>query len=198
MTVLRRSKGRRWCIIYGGCEYGWVGEPWIWEADSRSADYHENMNANMFEAYMTALCRWCQDQHPGKKVVFCMDNAKYHRREYQADPTQEIDAEVDSIASIDDYLRLKRYRRKGKIENKAPQKSLSQLNKPDLVRRLAPLLATKLLPLIAQPIVQPPSVAAVAQHLQQYSKSVLYALAQKLEYALPLTTEVIAEKQVPS
>ena len=77
MTVLRKNKGRRWYIIYAGSEYGWIGDPWIWEADSRSADYHENMNASMFEKYMKALCQWCKTKYPEKKVVFCMDYAKY-------------------------------------------------------------------------------------------------------------------------
>ncbi|CAO3572471.1 unnamed protein product [Mortierella alpina] len=70
------NKGRRWCIIYAGSEYGWMGDPWVWEADSRSADYHENMNASMLEKYMKALCRWCRTKYPEKKVVFCMDNAQ--------------------------------------------------------------------------------------------------------------------------
>ncbi|CAO3568837.1 unnamed protein product [Mortierella alpina] len=192
MTVLRKNKGRRWCIIYAGGEYGWMGNPWIWEADSRSADYHENMNATMFEKYMKALCRWCKTKYPEKKVVFCMDNAKYHRRKYQ-DPSQQVDTETEHIATIDDYLRVTRSRRKGKLENNAPQKSLSQLNKDGLVRRLAPFLIPKLQSLMAQPLAQPLTVGAVAEQLKLQKKGVLYALARKPEHALPLSTELLTD-----
>ncbi|KAG0298722.1 hypothetical protein BGZ98_000091 [Dissophora globulifera] len=124
MTVLRKNKGRRWCIIYAGSEDGWAGNP-------SSADHHENMNASMFEKHMTALCQWCKENYHEKKVVFCMDNTKYHRREYQANPAQHVDMEAEHIATIEDYLRVKHGRRNGKLENNPVQKSLSQLNKED-------------------------------------------------------------------
>ena len=76
----------------------------------------------MSEKYMKALCQWCKTKYPEKKIVFCMDNVKYHQREYQADPSQQVDAETENIATIDDYLRVKRGRRKGKLENNAAQK----------------------------------------------------------------------------
>ncbi|KAF9270973.1 hypothetical protein BGZ68_004483, partial [Mortierella alpina] len=98
-----------------------------------SADYHENMNAAMFEKYMKSLCLWCKTNYPEKKVVLCMDNAKYHRREYQTDPSQPVDTETEHIATIDDYLRVKRGRRKGKLDINPAQKSLSQLSKEGLV-----------------------------------------------------------------
>ncbi|KAI1300410.1 hypothetical protein EDD11_006200 [Mortierella claussenii] len=72
-------------------------DPWIWEADSRSADYHENMNVNMFEKYMEALCEWCKGMYPGKQIIFSMDNAKYHRHEYQSVPSQEVVGAADSV-----------------------------------------------------------------------------------------------------
>ncbi|KAG0299528.1 hypothetical protein BGZ99_004112, partial [Dissophora globulifera] len=113
---------------------------------------------------------------------------------YQANPAQHVDMEAEQIATIEDYLRVKRGRRKGKLEKNPVQKSLSQLNKEDLVMRLAPLLAPKLQPLMNLPLAQLPAIDAVAEVLRKYNKSVLYALARKPENALPLTTEVIAEE----
>lgn len=193
MTVLRKNKGRRWCIIYAGSEEGWMGEPWVWEADSRSADYHENMNANIFELYMTALCEWCRTNYPERKVVFCMDNAKYHRREHQAKsrPNDEVSNPDELIRTSDDYLRLKVNRGKGKgkgnkkVENEVPQKSLSQMKKEELVQRLAPLLAVLFAPLKEE---------VFAAQLRKCTKSVLYDMARKPELTLPLTTEVIVNR----
>ncbi|KAI8598981.1 hypothetical protein EDD21DRAFT_172704 [Dissophora ornata] len=45
------------------------------------SDYHENMNTKIFEDYTEKLCRHCMDVSY-KEVVFCMGNAKYHRREF--------------------------------------------------------------------------------------------------------------------
>jgi len=180
-----------------------MGEPWLWEADSRSADYHENMNANMFESYMVALCEWCALTYPGRKIVFCMDNAKYHRREYQANRTREAEIAEEQVRTVDDYLQRKARSRngekdsgckgkrgrvgKGKQENAPPQKSLSQLKKEELVQRLAPLLGTLFAPLKEE---------TFATQLRNYKKPVLYELARKPEFALPLTTEVIAKRYV--
>jgi hypothetical protein len=196
MTVLRKNKGRRWCIIYAGSEEGWMGTPWVWEADNRSADYHENMNANMFEQYMTALCDWCKTHYPGRKIVFCMDNAKYHRREHQNwRPVDKAAGTEELIRTVEDYLRLKVNRGKGKgkgkgkvtkkVENEAPQKSLSQMNKEELVLRLSPILSV---------LYAPVKEDEFATKLRLWKKSELYALARKPEFALPLTTEVIAQK----
>ncbi|KAG0284495.1 hypothetical protein BGZ98_005904, partial [Dissophora globulifera] len=185
MTVFRKNKSRCWCIIYAESEDGWVGSLWIWEAGTSSADHHENMNVSMFEKYMTTLCQWCKANYPEKKVVFCMDNAKFRRREYQANPAQHVDIEAEHIATIADYLRVKRDRRKGKLENKPDQISLLQLNKEDL--------PPKLLPLMNPPLTQLPTVDAVAGQPRKYKKSISYALARKPEHALPLATEVITE-----
>ena len=185
MTVLRKSKGRRWCIIYAGSEEGWAGEPWVWEADNRSADYHENMNANMFESYMVALCKWCAAKYPHRKVVFCMDNAKYHRSEYQANPANEAAIGNESVKTVDEYLTQKTNARKGKLPNAPPQKSLSQLKKDELIQRLAPLLGVKFAPLREE---------TFAHQMKGYKKNILYDLARKPEFALPLTTEVIAQR----
>lgn len=72
-----------------------------------------------------------------------------------------------------------------KVENEAPQKSLSQMNKEELVLRLAPLLGILFAPLKEDEF---------ATQLRTWKKSDLYELARKPEFALPLTTEVIAQK----
>lgn len=81
MVVKRGNKGRRWVIVHAGSEEGWVGTPEVFEASSGSGDYHQNMNANKFEAYFRGLCAHLFHEREKRKVVFCMDNAKYHRRE---------------------------------------------------------------------------------------------------------------------
>ncbi|KAF8911936.1 hypothetical protein BGZ58_005814, partial [Dissophora ornata] len=55
----------------------------------------------------------------------------------------------------------------------------------ELVLRLAPLLGTLFAPFEED---------VFAAQLRNYSKPVLYALARKPEFALPLTTEVIAQR----
>jgi len=91
MTVFQKNgnnRGRRYVIVHAGCIDGWVGEPLIWEAKTGSkGDYHDNMNATIFEEYMEKLCLACKEKGYSK-IVFCMDNAKYHRREYQ-DPEKK-------------------------------------------------------------------------------------------------------------
>lgn len=90
---------------------------------------------------MNALCNWCVMKCPGRKIVFCMGNAKYHCCEYQADPTNDAVSETKAIETTDDYLHVKVSRHKdrkaskfgGKVENDLPQKSLSQLTKEQLV-----------------------------------------------------------------
>lgn len=84
MSVIRKVKGKRYCIIHAGWLGGWVGDPWIWPAKyGGGSDYHENMNANIFEDYFESLCQHCQSEFGTSKVIFVMDNAKYHRREFQ-------------------------------------------------------------------------------------------------------------------
>ena len=66
------------------------------------------MNADIFEDYKNALCKWCKLHYTDKKAVFSMSNAKYHRREAQHPDTPE------GVAN----------------------KTFSQLNKGELIQRL--------------------------------------------------------------
>lgn len=88
MTVRRGNKGRRYIIVHAGCKYGWVGKPLIFESGTSSEDYHESMDASTFEKYFERLCQTLQQQYPNHKVIFHMDNARYHKRaEYEDDRT---------------------------------------------------------------------------------------------------------------
>ncbi|KAG0195079.1 hypothetical protein BGX28_002349, partial [Mortierella sp. GBA30] len=145
------------------------------------------MNADLFEAYFKALCTWCKDKYAGKKVVFCMDNAKYHRREYQGVSDQEVDADTETntrqIRIVEDYIALNHGNRRGKLADKPAQKSLSSMNKPELVARLVRLLGSKFPAL---------TIETLTKQLGTYKKQELYDLAKKPENALPLGTEIIA------
>lgn len=81
MIVKRGNKGRRYIIVHAGGKEGWIGVPYIFEATSKSGDYHDNMNSSNFENYFKELCKYCKEVLKKDNVIFCMDNAKYHRRE---------------------------------------------------------------------------------------------------------------------
>ncbi|KAF9080102.1 hypothetical protein BGX29_005627, partial [Mortierella sp. GBA35] len=66
------------------------------------------MNARLFEEYMEQLCHHCTEKGY-KEVVFCMDNAKNHRREFIGSSSEEN------------------------------RKTLSALNKTELIDRLVTL-----------------------------------------------------------
>lgn len=131
MTVARKVKGKRYCILHAGWMYGWIGEPRVWPAKyGGTSDYHENMNSSIFEKYLDDLCRHCKDELGFPSVVFVMDNAKYHRREYQGDH--------DSIH------RLSSANLEADVEEDEPKhKTLCQLTKPELYDRLCRLGAER-------------------------------------------------------
>jgi transposase len=80
-TVKRGNKGRRWVIVHAGGRDGWCGEPRVFEARSKSDDYHDNMNSRIFEEYFRDLCEALLERGDRyQKIVFHMDNAKYHKR----------------------------------------------------------------------------------------------------------------------
>jgi hypothetical protein len=83
--VRRGNRGRRWVIIHCGGADGWVGDSFIFEANSGEADYHKNMNATTFENYFTNLCSKILSKYPEDRVrndgvYIYMDNAAYHKR----------------------------------------------------------------------------------------------------------------------
>jgi transposase len=79
--------GRRWIFIYAGGgdklhnDWRWFGEPEIFQGkNGDNDDYHKNMNSDVFGKYFEGLCTWMQEVYPGRKVVFHMDNAGYHKK----------------------------------------------------------------------------------------------------------------------
>jgi hypothetical protein len=134
--------------VHAGGASGWIGDPSVFEANSSSGDYHSNMNAEIFEEYLERLCLHCY-RSGYSKVVFCKDNAKYHRREYN-DPNISMDT---------------------------CRKTLSQLNKLELIQRLVRL-------------------GMVGKTLPNYKKSELYKLARQPEYRAPLAVEEITRRFV--
>jgi hypothetical protein len=54
----------------------------IWKSDSRSGDYHNNMNSDMFMKWVVEkLLPSFKKLHPGKKMVLLLDNAPYHHKQ---------------------------------------------------------------------------------------------------------------------
>jgi len=82
--VRRGKRGRRWVIVHCGGSEGWVGRPLVFEASSKTADYHDNMNAEKFEEYFKELCEEILKKYPQERiqqgVYIYMDNAAYHKR----------------------------------------------------------------------------------------------------------------------
>jgi transposase len=82
--VRRGKRGRRWIILHCGGKEGWIGDPLLFEAKSKSGDYHRNMNAHNFEKYFRELCEhtkaYLKNKQEDRPVVFVMDNAAYHKR----------------------------------------------------------------------------------------------------------------------
>jgi hypothetical protein len=106
------------------------------------------MNSAIFEEYMESLCKFCKDKGH-EKVVFCMDNAKYHRREAQHPDTPEG----------------------------VTNKTLSQLNKGELIQRL-----------------QRMNPELVETELKKLKKPQIYEMAKRPEYKMPLAVEEITRR----
>ncbi len=78
------NRGKRLIILHTMSEDGWVdGGLWTNATKGQLADYHQDMNADAFEAYLRELC-----PKLGKGAVLIMDNAPYHTRNLFPMPTQ--------------------------------------------------------------------------------------------------------------
>ena len=81
--VHREKHGCRWVIVHCGGADGWIGTPLVFEANSSVADYHKNMNADVFEEYFSDLCSKIVHHYPEeclrKGIYIYMDNAAYHK-----------------------------------------------------------------------------------------------------------------------
>lgn len=190
-TVVRRSKGKRYCILHAGSVYGWIGEPRVWPAKyGGTSDYHQNMCSAIFEDYLQELCQHCHDAGFAK-VVFVMDNASYHRREnvppYNmrmrndapavhmeqegVEPVVEpviecAEGEDDDAEWVDEALVA--------TPEPAIRRTLCRLRKHELIERLLHFNLD-------------------ANHLKGLSRRELYVLAQDKKYQVPLASEAITE-----
>ncbi|KAI8606671.1 hypothetical protein EDD21DRAFT_348873 [Dissophora ornata] len=90
---------------------GWVGNLRVWEASNSSgSDYHNDMNAGMFEDYMGELFR-SYEEKGHNKVVFCMDNVKHYWCEShpQGSPDDEASRTLSTLKKdrlIDRHMRM--------------------------------------------------------------------------------------------
>ena len=77
------GKGKRLIIVHAGSSEGFVNDALLamW-TDGKSGDYHDNMNARLFEEWFGKLLK-----NIPKNSVIIMDNASYHSRQVNKAPT---------------------------------------------------------------------------------------------------------------
>ncbi|XP_023309819.1 uncharacterized protein LOC111692776 isoform X1 [Anoplophora glabripennis] len=76
------GKGKRLIILHAGSEEGFVEDSLLVFEGKKSGDYHEEMNANVFEKWFSEFLKKIPDNS-----VIVMDNASYHSRKVEAIPT---------------------------------------------------------------------------------------------------------------
>jgi transposase len=77
------SKGKRLIIVHAGGEEGFVPNALlIWEAQSSSGDYHDNMNKDNYYKWVTEKLL----PNLSKNSVVVLDNATYHCHQSNRDP----------------------------------------------------------------------------------------------------------------
>lgn len=76
------GKGKRLIILHVGSELGFVDGGLLLFESKKTADYHEEMNATVFEEWFIALLNKLPDN-----AVIVMDNASYHSRKLEKIPT---------------------------------------------------------------------------------------------------------------
>jgi hypothetical protein len=53
----------------------------IWKSDTKTGDYHDNMNSEMFMNWVTKkLVQTFEAMYPGKRMILILDNAAYHHK----------------------------------------------------------------------------------------------------------------------
>ncbi|KAF9080744.1 hypothetical protein BGX23_001735 [Mortierella sp. AD031] len=83
------------------------------------------MNARVFEEYMDKLCQHCVEKGH-KEVVVCMDNAKYHRREFTGPDCEQSRRTLSQLNKSELIDRLL------KLNSKLDPNDLQKLKKPEL------------------------------------------------------------------
>ena len=73
----KTSDGKRYIIVHAGTENGFLeGASFIFGTKNKSLDYHDNMNAELFE-------KWFEEnvlKHLEEPSIIVLDNASYHSR----------------------------------------------------------------------------------------------------------------------
>ncbi|XP_050504984.1 uncharacterized protein LOC126883468 [Diabrotica virgifera virgifera] len=76
------GKGKRLIVLHIGSELGFVNEGLLLFEGRKTEDYHEEMNASVFENWFSNIL-----QKLPKNAVIVMDNAAYHSRKLEKIPT---------------------------------------------------------------------------------------------------------------
>lgn len=78
------GEGKRYIVLHAGNEHGFInGASLIFSSKSKSADYHDSMNADMFT-------KWLKEKllpNLKQKSVIVLDNASYHSAVLNQQPT---------------------------------------------------------------------------------------------------------------
>ncbi|KAJ8919255.1 hypothetical protein NQ315_003838 [Exocentrus adspersus] len=81
-TGLKNPSGKG-KLLHAGSENGFVNDALLLFEGKKSGDYHEEMNANVFENWFSEFLKKLPDNS-----VIVMDNASYHSRKVEKVPTQ--------------------------------------------------------------------------------------------------------------
>lgn len=77
------SPGRRWIIVHAGSETGFVDNALLmFKADTKTGDYHDQMNAENFTKWLTEKLL----PNIPRNSIIVMDNAPYHSKEENKPP----------------------------------------------------------------------------------------------------------------
>ncbi|XP_072400186.1 uncharacterized protein [Diabrotica undecimpunctata] len=76
------GKGKRLIVLHVGSELGFVNEGVLLFEGRKTEDYHEEMNASVFENWFNSIL-----QKLPKNAIIVMDNASYHSRKVEKIPT---------------------------------------------------------------------------------------------------------------
>lgn len=79
----KSSEGKRFMICHAGSRGGFLEDGLVFSTKNKSADYHDNMNAELFE-------QWFEESVLMKletPTVIILDNASYHSRKSEPWPT---------------------------------------------------------------------------------------------------------------
>ncbi|KAB0802855.1 hypothetical protein PPYR_05041 [Photinus pyralis] len=95
----RAKNGKRYIIIHAGGRNGFIeGSSLIFSSTNKSFDYHDNMNAELFE-------KWFEESVLKKLAqpsIIVLDNASYHTRKSEKIPTASSTKE-----EISNWLKMK-------------------------------------------------------------------------------------------